>query len=187
MNNFCRSLDLPLINCEIEKNHVISEISGSPAVARDNLVEATTATGEAFQISNAKVYVPVVTLFINNNFKFVEHLKQVFRRTISLNKYRTKITTQLKNNNLHYMTDPLFGNINRLFVLSFKNGKDDPSKNSFDDYYMLLIEIKYFNVGIGSISFFQQPVKKAYERLVKMSRNDIYTTEFIRLFVSSNI
>ena len=110
MNNFCRSLDLPLINCEIEKNHVISEISGSPAVARDNLVEATTATGEAFQISNAKVYVPVVTLFINNNFKFVEHLKQVFRRTISLNKHRTKITAQLKNNNLDYMTDPLFGN-----------------------------------------------------------------------------
>ena len=52
---------------------------------------------------------------------------------------------------------------------------------------MLLIEIKDFNVGIGSISFFQQPVKKAYERLVEMSRNDIYTTEFIRLFVSSNI
>ena len=38
-----------------------------------------------------------------------------------------------------------FRNINRLFVLSFKNGDDDPKKNSFDEYYMPLIEIKDFN------------------------------------------
>ena len=32
--------------------------------------------------------------------------------------------------------------INRMLVLSFKNGKDDPTRDAFDEYYMLLVEIK---------------------------------------------
>ena len=43
------------------------------------------------------------------------------------------------------MIDPTFRNINRLFVLSFKNGNDDPSRNPFVKYYMPLVEIKDLN------------------------------------------
>ena len=46
-----------------------------------------------------------------------------------------------KNNNLDYLTDPTLRNINRLIALSFKNGKNDPVTDSFDKYYMTLIEI----------------------------------------------
>ena len=49
--------------------------------------------------------------------KFLENVKQVFKRTISWNKYRSEITTQPKNNNLDYLTDPTLRNVNRLFVL----------------------------------------------------------------------
>ena len=66
-------------------------------------------------------------------------------RTIFCNKYRPEITTQPKNNNLNYLIDPTFGNINRLFVLSFKNGNSDPTRDSFNTYYMPLVEIKCFN------------------------------------------
>ena len=38
------------------------------------------------------------------------------------------------------MIDPAFRNINRIFVLSFKNGGDDPARDCFDNYYMLLAE-----------------------------------------------
>lgn len=34
------------------------------------------------------------------------------------------------------MIDPTFKSINRLFVLSFKIGNNDPTKLSFDRYYM---------------------------------------------------
>ena len=44
--------------------------------------------------------------------------------------------TQRKINNLDYLIDPTFRNIDKLFVLSFKNGNDDPTRNSFDEYYM---------------------------------------------------
>ena len=57
------------------------------------------------------------------------------------------------------MIDLTFRNINRLFVLSFKNGYNDPTRYSFVKYYMLLVEIKDFNALIGNKPFFDQPVK----------------------------
>ena len=47
--------------------------------------------------------------------------------------------TQLQNNNLDYTIDPTFRNTNRLFVLSFKNGDNNPTRNSFNKYYILLL------------------------------------------------
>ena len=111
------------------------------------------------QLIKAKLYVPVVTLFINGNIKYLENIKQGFGRTISWNKYRSEITTRPKNNNLVYLIDPTFKNNNRLFVLSFTNGDDDPTKYSFDQYYMLLVEIKDSNTLTDNKPFFYQLVK----------------------------
>ena len=60
-------------------------------------------------------------------------MKQEFKRIISWNKDKSEITTETKNNNLDYLKETTFRNINRLFVLSFKNGNDDPIRNSLDD------------------------------------------------------
>ena len=77
------------------------------------------------------------------------------------------------------MADATFRNINRLFVLSFKHGDDDPTRNSFDHYYMPLVEIKYFNALIDNKPFFDQPEKnkqEAYEKHDEMLRGNDYTT-----------
>ena len=66
-----------------------------------------------------------------------------------------------------------------MFVISFKNGNNDPKRDSFDKYHMLLIEIKDFNALMDNKPFFDQPIKnrqEAYEKLIEMSRNDDYTT-----------
>ena len=91
----------------------------------------TATTGVTFQINNAKLYVPVFTLSINDNITFSENINQGLKIIISWDKYRSEITTQLKGNNLDYLIDPTFGNINKLFVLSFKNGDVDPRKYYF--------------------------------------------------------
>ena len=65
-----------------------------------------------------------------------------------------------------------------MFVLSFNNGNNDPTKNSWDKHYMPLVEITYFNVLIDSKRLFDYPVKnkqEAYEKHAEMSRNDDYT------------
>ena len=52
------------------------------------------------------------------------------------------------------MIDATFRNINRLFVLSFKNNGNDPARDSFDKYYIPLVEIKDFNALIDNKHFF---------------------------------
>ena len=76
------------------------------------------------------------------------------------------------------MSDPTFKNV-KLFLLSFRNGANNSTRDSFSIHYVLLVEVKYFNVLIGNKPVFDQPVKKkreAYEKLVEMSRNGNYTT-----------
>ena len=82
---------------------------------------------------------------INGNTKFLENINQIFKRTISWNKYRSEITTQPKNNNLDYLLDPTFRDVNKIFALSFKNGSIDPTRYSFGKYFMPLVQRKYFN------------------------------------------
>ena len=65
-----------------------------------------------------------------------------------------------------------------MFVLSFKIGNDDPTTDSFDKYYMPLVEIRYFNALINNKTFSDQSVKnkqEAYKKLIEISRNDYYT------------
>ena len=81
------------------------------------LIDNNHIIGVSFIITSTKLYVPVFTLSINDNIKFLENIKQGFKRTISWNNYRSEITAQPKNNNLDYLIDPTFRNINRLFVL----------------------------------------------------------------------
>ena len=88
--------------------------------------------------------------------------------------------TSKKNNTLGYLIESSFRNINKLFVILFKNGNNDPTRDSFDKYYMSLVEIKDFNALIDNKPFFDQPVKskqQAFEKLIDLSKNDEYTME----------
>ena len=101
-----------------------------------------------------------------------------------------EITTQPKNNNLDYLIDPEFRNIDRLFVLSFGNGDNNPMRDSFDKYYMPLVEIKGFNVLIYNKQFFDQPVKKkrsVWKTFLNVKKWIVYNRKLIRLFLASKI
>ena len=78
----------------------------------------------------------------------------------------------MKSNRLDYLIDPTFRSISRLFVISFENG-DDPTRNYFAEYYMLLVEIKDFIALIDNKPFFDQ--LRSVPKIVEMSRNDDYT------------
>ena len=84
-----------------------------------------------------------------------------------MNKYGSETTTQPTNNDLDYLIDPTFTNINRLSVLLFKNGNNDLTRYPFDKWYMSLVEIKDFNALIDQPvkPFFDQPVKTNKKRM----------------------
>ena len=141
--------------------------------------------GTNFLITSANIYVPVFTLSINGNIKFyLENIKQGFKRTISWNEYRFEINNQI------IIIDPTFRNINRFFVLSFKDGDNDPIRDSFEKYCMSLIEVKDLNPLIDNKPFFDHPVEnkeEAYEELIKISKNDYYTTSYWTTCIIKNI
>ena len=154
---------MALINCEVcliltqSENCVITskatrdaDPNANPAVAAVN-----NPTGEIFKITDAKLYVPVVTLSTQDNKKLLEQLKAGFKRTIKWNKYRSEMTNQAKTNNLNYFIDSTFSKVNKLFVFSFEINEDKNKydRASFSKYYTNTVEIKDFNVLIDGKSF----------------------------------
>ena len=66
-----------------------------------------------------------------------------------------------------------------MFALSFKNGNDVSTRDSFHEYHVPLVEIKDLNALISNKPFFDQPGKnkqETYEKPIEMSKNDDYTT-----------
>ena len=133
LSNFWRTLDIPLINCEVS---LILTYSGNCVITSKSHRDAVTAQGDnpavaginnstsaTFKITDTKLYVLVVTLSTEDDNKVLEQLKAGFKRIIKWNKYRSEMTKQTKTNNLNYLIDPTFSKVNRLFVLSFKNEK----------------------------------------------------------------
>ena len=75
-----------------------------------------------FEITDTKLYVLIVALSIQDNVKLLQQLKSGFKKTIYLNKYQLKVTTERQNQYLDYLSDYLsFQGIDRLFVLLFEN------------------------------------------------------------------
>ena len=103
-----------------------------------------------------------------------------------------KMTVQLQNNNLNYLIDLTFTNVNRLFVLSFQiiageNNTTKDHRDSFSHYYVPNIRIKDFDVLIDGKNLFDLPVKneeKAYEKIMDMRNNNDYTTGNLLDFLS---
>ena len=132
----------------------------------------TSPTNATFEITDTKLYVPVVTLSTKDDNNFLEQLKSGFKRTIKWNKYRSEMTNQTKNNNLNYLIDPTFTKVNRLFVLSFENEND---RTSFSKYYVPNVQLKDFNVLIDEKSFSDKPIKNGEEiceQIIDMGRNN---------------
>ena len=83
LSNFWRTLEMPLINYEV--NLILTW-------PKDCVI--TNATGEGkFAITETKLYVPVVTLSTKDNEKLLQQLKSGFKKTINWNKHESSIKT----------------------------------------------------------------------------------------------
>ena len=181
LGNFWRSLDIPLFNCEItlilswyKECVLVGRALRGPPAAAANRIESP--TGAKFEITDCKLYVPVVTLSAENDNKLLEQLKSGFKITIKWNKYMSQMSNQNKNNTLNYLIDPTFSNVNRLFVLSFENEDD---RTSYSKYYMPSVEITDYNVLIDDNAIFELPIKnieETYEKIIQITDHSGYYT-----------
>ena len=83
LSNFWRTLEMPLMNCEI--NLIFLTWSANYVISNAANNKATT-----FAIVDGKLYVSVVTLSTQYYAKLLQQLKSGFKRTINWNKYHSK-------------------------------------------------------------------------------------------------
>ena len=80
LSNFWRTLEMPLISCEI---NLILAWSKHCVVVSTNVANQNAT----FEITDTKLYVPVVTLLTQYNSKLLHQLKSGFKSVINWNKY----------------------------------------------------------------------------------------------------
>ena len=170
---------MPLINYKVELSLKWYE--------RCLLTAATTAT---FKITDAKLYVPIVTLSVEDNAKLSKLLNEGFKRPIHWNEYKVtpnKIVEIAAVNEKEYIRELLDSScqgVNRLFVLVYNNtanadGQD--SADSYEKYFLPRVKIDNYNIEIDGRNFYDQPINdsiKQYDEVRKIStgKGDDYTT-----------
>ena len=120
LSNFWRSLEMPLINCKIELS--------LNWIERCLLTAANTAI---FKITDAKLYVPIVTLSAEDNAKLSKLFSEGFERPVYWNKYKVisnKIVEIAANNeekHIRKLLDSSYQGVKRLFVFVYNNKAGD--------------------------------------------------------------
>ena len=100
---------MALINCKVELS-----LSWNPKCVLSNLVEDST-----FTITDAKRYVPIVTLSAENNAKLSKLLGVGFKRSVYWNKYKIiPNKTYHENDHIRELLDSNYQGVKRLFVLA---------------------------------------------------------------------
>ena len=146
LSNFWRTLEMPLIICEV--NLILTW--SSTCIITDSNGAGTS------EITDTKLYVSKVTLSTRENAKFLQQLNSGFKRVINWNKYLSKPELLAQNPNLNHLVEPSFQGVNRLFVLVFEG---DDNRTGHDSYYLPTVGIKDYNIMINGENFFDQPIK----------------------------
>ena len=110
-SNIWRSLEMPLINCEI---NLILTWSTNCVMVSTNVANQNAT----FEITDTKLYVPVVTLSTQDNSKLLQQLKSGFKRVINWNEHLSKPELLRRNPNLNHLVEPSFQGVDRRFVLA---------------------------------------------------------------------
>ena len=120
LSNFWRSLETPLINCKIELSLKWYE-----------RCLPTAANTTTFAITDAKLYVPIVTLSIEDNAKLSKLLSERFKRLTYWNEYKVipnKIVEIAANNEEKYireLLDSSWKGVKRLLLVAYNNKEND--------------------------------------------------------------
>ena len=150
LSNFWRSLEIPLINFKVEIS--LSWI--------ENCILTSLAGNSTFTITDAKLYVPVVTLLIEDNAKLTKLLSDGFKRSVYWKKYKViRNKTYNQNDYIRELLDASYQAVKRLFVLAYDNRDTNlVTANTYRRYFLPRIKIENYNVETHGRNFYDQPI-----------------------------
>ena len=181
LSNFWRSLEMPLINCKVELS--------LKWIEKFALTTAADANKATFEITDAKVNVPIVTLSIEDNAKLSKLLDKGFKRSVYWNKYKVidnivvEIAVSDVEKHIRELLNLSCQGVKRLFVFAYDNtkGNNQVSIDSSKKYFLPRAEIESYNIEIDRRNFYAQPISdsiKQYDEIRKIStgQSDDYAT-----------
>ena len=118
---------MPLINCKVELSLKSIENCVLTTAAIGANANATGADSATFKITDAKLYVPIVTLSAEDNAKLSKLLSEGFKRSVYWNKYKVidnipvQTAAQNEENHIRELLDSIWQGVKRLFVLTYDN------------------------------------------------------------------
>ena len=178
LSNNWRSLEMPLINCKVELSLKWIENCVLTSAAIGANANATGADSATFKITDAKLYVPIVTLSAEDNVKLSKLLGEGFKRSIYWNKYKVidnKVVEIAANNEEKYireLLDSSWQGVKRLFVHACDN-KEDNNKVSFDSfkkYFLPRVKIGNYNIEIYGRDFCDQSINDSIKQQDKVRK-----------------
>ena len=167
-----------MINCKVDLSLEWSE----NCVLKFNA--GAVANAATFKITDAKLYVPIVTLSAEANAKLSNVLSKGFERSVYWNEYNVLSERNYNANTvLRELIDSSCQGINILFVFAYAQ---NAAVNSHQKYFLSRIEIKNYKIEIDGRNFYDQPINnqetndfiKQYDEIRKISigQGDDYTT-----------
>ena len=101
-----------------------------------------------------------------DNKDFIEQQNKGFQRSIYWNKYKTKEQNEDAANNVfkYINLDPSFQGVNRLFVMAYLRGGDNPDRNNRRKYYLPRSNLNKYNIIIDGRSFYDNPIENDIEK-----------------------
>ena len=137
-----------------------------------------------FTITDAKLYVPIVTLSIEDDAKLSKQLSEGFKRSVYWNKYQiVSNKTYNENQYIRELLNASYQGVKRLFVLTYRDrgGANRVTANSHTRYFLPRIKIENYNIEIDGRNFYDQPINdliKQYGEVRKVSKGqgDDYAT-----------
>ena len=110
LSNFWRSLEMSLINCKVflELNWI------------EDCILSSAGNSAKFEITDAKLHVPIVTLSTKDSVNLTKQLSEGFKRSVYWNSYQTKPKKVIeKEKNIYELLNASFQGVRRLFVLAY--------------------------------------------------------------------
>ena len=177
---------MPKFNCKVELSLKRIENCAVTTAEIGANVNATGADGATLEITDAKLYVPVVGLSGEDNVKLVKQLNKGFKRPVYWNKYKVtdnkvvEIATANAEKHIREFLDLSYQGDKRLFVLAHTSMWYQVSVNSFKKYFLSSVTIENYKMEIDGRTFYQ-PINdliKQYNEVRKVStgQGDDYTT-----------
>ena len=163
---------MPLINCKISLELTWSQNCVLSSNAGNNNADVT------FTMTDAKLYVPIVTLSSKATSHISKLLSDGFKGSVFWKKYHTK-TNHMANNGdtIRILVDASFQHVNRLFVLPFTAANQQANTNYRNNYRRFYLP----RTMIDGRNFYDQPIntdERQYDELrkVNLDKGDNYTT-----------